>query len=72
VGCGEIRAKHTLVRLALDADRVVRDERAVRPGRGAYVCDPACFQKAVATRALPRAFRRSVQTAGNTLESLDD
>jgi predicted RNA-binding protein YlxR (DUF448 family) len=72
VGCGAIRPKRTLVRLALQEDRVVRDDRAVRQGRGAYVCDAACFDKAVATRALPRAFRRSVRTDGNTLESLDD
>ncbi len=72
MGCGEIRAKHTLVRLALDGDRVVTDEAEVRTGRGAYVCSPVCFEKALATRALPRAFRRSVQTGGNTLESLDD
>jgi predicted RNA-binding protein YlxR (DUF448 family) len=50
----------------------VVDADAVRQGRGAYVCDAACFEKAVASRALPRAFRRSVQTGGNTLESLDN
>jgi uncharacterized protein len=72
VGCGAIRPKRTLVRLALEDDRVVADVRAVRPGRGAYVCDAACFERAVAARALPRAFRRSVLTGGNTLESLDD
>jgi predicted RNA-binding protein YlxR (DUF448 family) len=59
------------VRLALEDDRVVMDEHAVRQGRGAYVCDAACFEKALAARALPRAFRRSVRTTGNTLESLD-
>jgi predicted RNA-binding protein YlxR (DUF448 family) len=53
-------------------DRVVRDERAVRQGRGAYVCDAACFEKALASRALPRAFRRAVRTGGDTLESLDE
>ena len=60
------------MRLALEDDHVVADVRAVAPGRGAYVCDAACFEKAVAARALPRAFRRSVRTDGNTLESLDD
>jgi predicted RNA-binding protein YlxR (DUF448 family) len=60
-----------LVRLTLDGDRVVLDERAVRPGRGAYVCDASCFGRAVAVRALPRAFRQQVQTSGDTLESLD-
>jgi predicted RNA-binding protein YlxR (DUF448 family) len=60
------------VRLAVEDDRVVLDERAVRQGRGAYVCGAACFEKALATRALPRAFRRSVRTDGDTLESLDE
>ena len=59
------------MRLALAGDRVVRDERAVRPGRGAYVCDAACFDRAVAARALPRAFRSAVSTPANSLDSLD-
>jgi predicted RNA-binding protein YlxR (DUF448 family) len=60
------------VRLAVQDGRVVTDERAVRQGRGAYVCDAACFEKALAARALPRAFRQSVRTDGDTLESLDE
>lgn len=60
------------MRLGLEDDRVVMDERAVRQGRGAYVCDAACFEKALAARALPRAFRRPVRIGGDTLESLDE
>jgi predicted RNA-binding protein YlxR (DUF448 family) len=55
----------------MDGDRVVTDRDARREGRGAYVCDAACFEKATAARALPRAFRCAVQVPGNTLESLD-
>jgi len=66
-----VRPKRSLLRLALDGDRVVADDRAVRPGRGAYVCDAACFRRAVGARALPRAFRRAVPTPDDTLESLD-
>jgi predicted RNA-binding protein YlxR (DUF448 family) len=68
VGCGETRAKDALVRLSLDADRVVVDARAVRPGRGAYVCDAGCLRRAVAERALPRAFRQAVVADVDTLE----
>jgi len=68
VGCGETRPKAALVRLALDADRVVVDARGVRPGRGAYVCDADCLARAVAERALPRAFRRRVAVEVDTLE----
>ena len=59
------------MRFALDEDRVVADLDAVRPGRGAYVCDAACLRAAAAARAFPRAFRRSVRMADDTLESLD-
>ena len=60
------------MRLVLDGERLVRDDAAVRPGRGAYVCDAACFERATAARALPRAFRRPVSTPANSLDSLDD
>lgn len=59
------------MRLVLDGTRLVHDERAVRPGRGAYVCDTACYERAVAARALPRAFRTAVPRPPNSLDSLD-
>jgi predicted RNA-binding protein YlxR (DUF448 family) len=73
VGCGETRPKAALLRLGLDGDRVIADPAASRPGRGAYVCDQACFDAAVARRALSRAFRRSVDAGPgltNLLESV--
>lgn len=70
MGCGEVRPKRALVRLALDGDLVVVDPQAIRGGRGAYVCDDACYARALARRALPRAFRRAVRPAGNSLESI--
>jgi predicted RNA-binding protein YlxR (DUF448 family) len=66
-----VRPKRELVRLVIAADRVVRDERATRPGRGAYVCDAACFERARAANGLSRAFRQPVPTPDDTLESLD-
>jgi len=60
-----------LVRLALDGERVVCDERAVRPGRGAYVCDASCYRRALAVRSLSRAFRKPIPTPADHLESLD-
>jgi predicted RNA-binding protein YlxR (DUF448 family) len=59
-----------LVRLALDGDQVVVDERKARPGRGAYVCNGSCMELALARRALARAFRHPVRTGHDTLESL--
>lgn len=64
MGCGAIRPKRTLVRLVLRDGRVLRDDHAVLPGRGAYVCDAGCCEKAVSARALGRAFRRAVRTDG--------
>ncbi|HEV2768936.1 MAG TPA: YlxR family protein [Solirubrobacteraceae bacterium] len=61
VACRRVRPKHELNRLAVDAGgEVVLDPAATRPGRGAYVCGPACHAEAVRRRAYPRAFRRPV------------
>jgi predicted RNA-binding protein YlxR (DUF448 family) len=67
VGCGSTRPKRELLRLALDGELVVADERAVLPGRGTYVCDAACYERAVSRKAFSRAFRRNVRA----LESLE-
>jgi predicted RNA-binding protein YlxR (DUF448 family) len=69
VGCGAVRAKAALVRLALEDERVVADRRAVRPGRGAYVCGAACYDRARRGRTLARAFRRPVAADPHALES---
>jgi predicted RNA-binding protein YlxR (DUF448 family) len=61
-----------LLRLALDGDRVIADAKQALPGRGAYVCDAACYERALAERAFPRTFRRPVRPGGDTLESLDN
>jgi predicted RNA-binding protein YlxR (DUF448 family) len=58
--------KRALHRFALDGDRVVPDHGQRRPGRGAYVCSPACLQQALRTRAFARAYRRAV-VAGEEL-----
>ena len=70
IGCGRTRPKHELERLALDGDIVVADPAAVRPGRGAYVCNGACMQRALDRKALARAFRSAVKARPDTLESL--
>jgi predicted RNA-binding protein YlxR (DUF448 family) len=54
----------------LAGDAVVVDAPGTAPGRGAYVCGDACLQRAIAARALPRAFRRPVGPMGDTLESV--
>jgi len=64
VACRRVRPKHELYRLAVDAGgQVVPDPAAIRSGRGAYVCGPACHAEAVRRRAYPRAFRRPVAVA---------
>ncbi len=67
MGCRRTRPKRELLRLALDGDVVVADAQADRPGRGAYVCDAACYEQAAARKAFARAFRRNVRA----LESLE-
>lgn len=70
VGCGAVRAKPDLLRLALDGRTVVADPAARLPGRGAYVCGAACLERAVHRRALARAFRRTVSAPPELVESI--
>ena len=41
------------------------DPRGKLPGRGAYVCGPDCFKKAVKSRALDRALEVKIPEDGN-------
>ncbi|WP_367401257.1 YlxR family protein [Paraconexibacter antarcticus] len=68
IGCGALRPKAELLRLAVAGDEVVQDPRAIMPGRGAYVCDRACWEQALRRRAVPRAFRRNVSIDPSLLD----
>jgi hypothetical protein len=66
-----VAPKAELRRLAISGDdRVVADPATTMPGRGAYVCGPACVDEAVRRRALGRAFRRSVSVPSDLVESI--
>lgn len=58
VGCRERAAKSDLLRIVVDGEQCVPDQRGTLPGRGAYM-HPAlvCLDLAVRRRAFPRAFR---------------
>jgi predicted RNA-binding protein YlxR (DUF448 family) len=67
VGCRQSDSKDTLLRVVVQAGRVVIDESATLPGRGAYVHnDPSCIEASVRTKAWSRALRES----GLDLEAL--
>jgi uncharacterized protein len=70
VACGRRAPKPTLRRVALIGDRVVADPAATLPGRGAYVCGPACARAAIDRRAFARAFRRTVSVGDDLVESV--
>jgi len=70
VGCGAVRAKRELLRLAREGDTVVADPAARLSGRGAYVCGAACLEQAIRRRALQRAFRRTVSVPDELVESI--
>lgn len=58
VGCRETAPRSVLMRLVLDGDRVVVDENATSPGRGAWLHPrPTCLDLAHKRRALGRALR---------------
>lgn len=67
-----MRPKAVLRRLVLDDGAVEADPTATRPGRGAYVCDRECLDRAVARRAFGRAFRRAVAVPKNLVDSFGD
>ncbi len=58
LGCREMKPKREMIRVVRSSEgEVSLDYRGKAPGRGAYICpNPACFRKAVKTRALERAF----------------
>ena len=58
MGCRQRAAKSDLLRIVVDGEQCVPDQRGTLPGRGAYM-HPAlvCLDLAVRRRAFPRAFR---------------
>lgn len=60
VGCRTRSARSTLLRVVVDRHRLVIDERAILPGRGAWVHEtPECLDAALRRRAFVRALRVS-------------
>jgi predicted RNA-binding protein YlxR (DUF448 family) len=50
--------------------RVVVDPAARLPGRGAYVCDADCAERALKRRAVTRALRRTAEIPPDFVESV--
>jgi predicted RNA-binding protein YlxR (DUF448 family) len=72
VGCGRVAPQPELVRLAVWEGKVVTDPERRLPGRGAFLCPrPECWERAVARRAFPRAFRRRVEVPAEPLHLSD-
>ncbi|HVJ96099.1 MAG TPA: YlxR family protein [Acidimicrobiia bacterium] len=61
VGCRRTGPPARWTRLAASPDGTVGTGRTA-PGRGAWVCSPACFDSAVRTKALARALRCEVSS----------
>lgn len=58
VGCGRVREKEQLVRLADDNGRLVVDRRARLFGRGCYICpETECVKTAYKKRKFSRVLR---------------
>jgi uncharacterized protein len=64
-----VRPKAELLRLVAVGGRVVIDPEATMPGRGAYVCGPACAERAVKRRAVTRALRGAAEISEDFVES---
>jgi predicted RNA-binding protein YlxR (DUF448 family) len=65
-----VRPKAELLRLVEERGRVVVDPAAVLPGRGAYVCDADCAERAIRRRAIGRALRGGVEIPPDFVESV--
>ena len=60
VGCRARAPRSALLRVVVQGGSLVADEKAVLPGRGAWVHDTdACVQAALRRRAFGRALRAS-------------
>ncbi|MFI8594717.1 YlxR family protein [Microbacterium sp. NPDC078428] len=69
VGCRTRAPRTALLRVVAEDSTLIPDERAVRPGRGAWVHDtPECVAKAIQRRAFVRALRASSPLDTQTLE----
>ena len=62
VGCGEMKDKAALTRVALDKTGAINiDPTSKMPGRAAYLCHGReCLQKAQKSKGLERSFKRAV------------
>lgn len=61
IGCGRRASKAELSRIVCKPDgSICFDESSCMPGRGAYVCDAACLEKAQGKQRLSRALKTSV------------
>ncbi len=58
VGCGEMFAKSTLIRVLKTSDGFCIDGTMKKNGRGAYICPKReCFDKAISKRRLEQSFK---------------
>ena len=60
VGCGAQMPKMQLLRIVRTQDGPVLDASGRMPGRGAYVCNASCLEKAAKGGKLQRALRTAV------------
>lgn len=77
IACGAKDDKVGLLRIVRTADGVRFDATGRVPGRGAYVCSHACFEKAMKGKRLNRALKMQVSNEdyaqiADELERLQD
>ena len=62
VGCGEMKPKHTLIRIVKTPENEIKiDLKGKMNGRGAYICGSAeCLKKAHKSKRLERTFKTQI------------
>ncbi|WP_460799500.1 YlxR family protein [Microbacterium sp. GXF0217] len=69
VGCRARASRSDLLRVVAQDGALILDERAVLPGRGAWVHpEPECLDKALRRRAFARALRVTAPLDTQTIE----
>lgn len=61
VGCREMKPKREMIRIVKSSDgNISIDTVGKAPGRGAYICQSSCLEKAMKSRALERLFEQNI------------
>ena len=61
LGCNEAKPKNELIRIVKQSDgKIFVDKTGKAEGRGAYICNVECLEKAIKSKRLSRNFETEI------------